>query len=83
MAFTKVPGKVGVFRHVATQFVVHEVRNTQQVLDSNGVLVEYNNGDFIWLAGRDLRDFFAFFAVTSLNDIADKLHVTNRGLAPL
>lgn len=75
MAFTKVAGKTGVFRHVDTKFIVHEVFNTQQVLDANGVFVEYSNGYWIWLAGRDLRDFMQSRAVTSLNDFA-------AGLAP-
>lgn len=71
MSFSQI--RNGVFRHVQTGFVVHEVYNVTQLLQANGVLCEYSHGGWIWMAGRDLRDFLETRACNGLLDVAVKM----------
>lgn len=71
----------GVYRHAQTGFVVHEVYNTKQLLDCNGVLCEYGHGGWVWLAGRDLKDYLSVRSVNSLLDLATQLARDNNAMA--
>lgn len=73
MAFTKITGKTGVYRHTATQFVVHEVYNLEQLVASNGVFVEWADGAWKWAAGRDFRDLLSYFSCTTLESVCAAL----------
>lgn len=73
MAFTKITGKTGVYRHTATQFVVHEVYNLEQLVASNGVFVEWADGAWKWAAGRDFRDLLSCFSCTTLESVCAAL----------
>lgn len=83
MSVTKIPNKTGVYRHAATKFVVHEAYSVQDLIDANGVLAEYDNGYWIWLAGRDMRDFLQSRAISSLSDVLTKLYGDNQSLGTL
>lgn len=83
MAFEKIAGKVGIYRHLGTGFVVHEVYNTQQLLDANGVFCEYSNGYWAWMAGRDMRDMFQVEGIASLNDVVSVLGRDNQRLGTM
>lgn len=80
MSFTKIPNKKGVFRHAATKFIVHEAYSIKDLVAANGVLAEYDNGYWIWMAGRDMRDFLQSRAVTDLSDVLTKLYGDNQAL---
>lgn len=66
MAVTKL--KPGIYRHVATGFIVHDVFSVDQVIAANGVLFETSTS-WVWLAGRDLRDLLARYQPQTLVDL--------------
>ena len=71
MAITKIDTKRGIYRHMATGFVLHEIYNVQDALNANGVFFEDTiNNKWIWFAGRDLRDLVLKCGATTLRDLA-------------
>lgn len=69
--FTQI--KDGIFRHSATNLVVHEARNVGDLIDANGVLVEWDEGVWIWKAGRDMHDLLAVKGCVSLSNVAQAM----------
>lgn len=80
MPVTQIAGKPGVYRHIATQFIVHEVFNLEQILKSNGVLVEWDTGAWAWKAGRDLKDMLYHNVCNSLQSVCDAMVEQRNGL---
>lgn len=65
---------LGVYRHVETGFVVHDVNSVADVINANGCLAcDMTNGTWAWIAGEDLFVEVYRRGATSLRTLATGL----------